>query len=130
MNISIASATPASSRSRRKPSIAMSSLYWDPSVNPHFSESAFPLQLRAMRVWLLCALFVLTGCETTQPVKPPPKEPVTKPTPAGTGGMLRQAAWQDLPQWQEDDAAAAWEPFLISCRALVVQEAWREVCAV
>lgn len=43
--------------------------------------------------------------------------------------MLRQVAWQDLPRWQDDDPAAAWEPFLASCRALAQQEPWREVCA-
>jgi membrane-bound lytic murein transglycosylase A len=77
---------------------------------------------------LLCALFALAGCETTKPQ--PAKPPIAvKPSPAGTAGMLRQAAWQDLPQWQDDDPAAAWEPFLTSCRALAAQEAWREVCA-
>lgn len=96
---------------------------------PHSSETPFQLQLRAIRIGLLCALFALAGCETTRPVKPPLKEPAVKPTPAGTAGMLRQAAWQDLPQWQDDDIAAAWEPVLASCRVLAAQESWREVCS-
>jgi membrane-bound lytic murein transglycosylase A len=97
-------------------------------VNPHFSESPLWHQLRATRVVLLCALIALAGCETA-PIKPPPKDPAAvKPPPAGMAGMLRKAAWQDLPQWQEDDPAAAWEPFLASCRVLAQQEPWREVC--
>jgi membrane-bound lytic murein transglycosylase A len=80
---------------------------------------------RALPAVLLCALIALGGCET---LKPPPTEPPVKPPPPGTAGMLRQAAWQDLPQWQEDDPAAAWAPFLASCRVLAEQDLWRESC--
>jgi membrane-bound lytic murein transglycosylase A len=80
---------------------------------------------------VLCALLALSACETLDrpPVapKPPIPEPA-KPPPAGAAGMLRLAAWQDLPQWLEDDPAAAWEPFLASCQVLVLRESWREVC--
>lgn len=91
----------------------------------HSSESSLQNQLRALPALLLCALIALAGCETTKPL---PKEPPVKPTPPGTAGMLRQAAWQDLPQWLEDDPAAAWAPLLQSCRVLVQQEQWRETC--
>ena len=94
-------------------------------MSPHSSETFLRNQWAGM---LLCLLLALAGCETTPPVVTKP-EPV-KPTPPAAGGMLRQAAWQDLPQWQEDDAAAAWAPFLESCRALAQrEEAWREPCA-
>jgi len=83
-------------------------------------------------VLLLCSFLALAGCETLKPQPEPPpvviKPSAVKPTPAGVAGMLRQATWQDLPQWQEEDPAAAWEPFLASCRVLAQQEAWRDVC--
>jgi membrane-bound lytic murein transglycosylase A len=87
-------------------------------------------------MWL-CALLALAGCETLRPppepppvaIKPPLKEPAAvKPPASGLAGILRQVTWQDLPQWQEEDPAGAWEPFLASCRALAQQEAWRDVC--
>jgi len=43
--------------------------------------------------------------------------------------MLRQASWNDLPEWRTEDPADAWEAFLTSCRALEKQGAWREICA-
>jgi membrane-bound lytic murein transglycosylase A len=107
---------------------------------PHFSESSRRYQLHGGRALLLCAALALSGCVTLKPQPAPPPVATKKPPPpqeeapavppaAGTGGMLRQAAWQDLPQWQDDDAALAWEPFLASCRALAQQETWRDVCA-
>ena len=105
-------------------------------MTPYSSESPLRLQLRDSRRLLLCALLALAGCETPGPqpvaeaVPPPPKEtPAVKPPAAGMAGIRRQATWQDLPQWQDEDPALAWEPLLASCRALAQQEAWREVCA-
>jgi membrane-bound lytic murein transglycosylase A len=92
-------------------------------MSPHSSESS--LQNQLLPAVLLCALIALAGCET---VKPLPKEPPAKPSPPGAAGMLRQATWQELPEWQEDDPAAAWAPFLASCRALAAQDLWREPC--
>ncbi|MBI3043324.1 MAG: MltA domain-containing protein [Betaproteobacteria bacterium] len=91
--------------------------------------------MRRARLLGLCALLALAGCETLRPPPapppvpkpPPPKEvPAAKPSAAG---LLRQAAWQELPEWQEENPALAWKPFLASCRALAKQEAWRGVCA-
>ena len=90
-------------------------------------------QMRNVRVLGLCAWLVITGCETIQPPPippaPPPREaPPPKPPAAGEAGILRQATWNDLPGWRTDDPAEAWEAFLMSCRALEKQGAWREVC--
>ena len=42
---------------------------------------------------------------------------------------LRPVSWNELPDWQAEDPAQAWQAFLTSCRALEKQHAWREVCA-
>jgi len=110
------------------------------------------------RGWVaLATALALAGCETfapqpplpapppaptqtptqTPPVKPPPvAQPVKPPPPVDAGkppvpdaGVLRAAAWNDLPGWRADDTAAAWSAFLASCRALSAQEIWREPCA-
>jgi len=44
-------------------------------------------------------------------------------------GALRQASWNDLPEWRAEDPAQAWQAFLTSCRALGNQGVWREACA-
>jgi membrane-bound lytic murein transglycosylase A len=44
-------------------------------------------------------------------------------------GALRQASWNDLPEWRAEDPAQAWPAFLTSCRALENQRPWREICA-
>ena len=91
----------------------------------------------------VCALLALAGCETLKPqpappppaptpapAPPPPREaPPVKPPPAGEAAFLRQAAWNELPEWREENPAQAWEAFLRSCGTLKNQEAWREVCA-
>ena len=88
----------------------------------------------------LAALLVLAGCETVKPPPEPappkeppapPKEPppAPKPPPAGMAGVLRQASWEQLPGWREDDPSAAWQAFLTSCKSLSRQEAWQGACA-
>jgi membrane-bound lytic murein transglycosylase A len=97
-------------------------------------------------------MLALAGCETPGPrpappgsvptapsTPPPPKEatPAKPPSfvepakpPAVEIGAVRPGAWRDLPEWQADDPSAAWSPFRTSCRTLVKQEAWRDVCTV
>ena len=43
--------------------------------------------------------------------------------------MLRQASWNDLPEWQAEDPEQAWAAFQASCRALGKPGAWQDVCA-
>jgi len=100
----------------------------------HFNESPLQHQMRSLRALLLGSLLVLAGCESIkpqpEPPKPvPPKETPAKPPVAGMAGALRQASWQDLPDWREESPELAWESMLTSCRALAKQDAWREVCA-
>lgn len=61
------------------------------------------------------------------PAVPPP--PVA--TPAPFSRTLTAAAWSDLPGWAEDDVAAAWPPFLQSCRGMMSKPhgpGWKRVC--
>jgi membrane-bound lytic murein transglycosylase A len=96
-----------------------------------------------LRGALLIALLALGGCESVAPkpatapvpapspaAPPPVTAPPPKPAPVGTAGVLRQATWAELPGWRDDDPAEAWEAFRISCRALVKQDPWRDVCTV
>jgi len=102
-----------------------------------------PGKPRSLGVFCLCALLVLAGCETIKPQPAPPAPaPAPAPTPApvppgetpkppaAEAGLLRQASWSDLPEWQTEDPSQAWEAFLIGCRALVKQDAWRDICTV
>ena len=101
----------------------------------HFIESPLQNQMRSLRALLFGSLLVLAGCESIKPQptppSPPPKPVTPAPTPpvAGMAGALRQASWQDLPDWLEENPELAWESMLTSCRALAKQDAWREVCA-
>lgn len=61
------------------------------------------------------------------PAVPPP--PVAAPAPFSR--TLTAAAWSDLPGWAEDDVAAAWPPFLQSCRGMMSKPhwpGWKRVC--
>jgi membrane-bound lytic murein transglycosylase A len=98
-------------------------------------------KLRGLRAFCLCALVLLAGCETIQPrPAPPASAPAPTPAPvppretpkppAAETGVLRQASWRDLPEWQAEDPSQAWDAFLIGCRALVKQDAWRDICTV
>ena len=62
------------------------------------------------------------------PAKPAPPEP-----PAGTpfARTLQPASWSDLPGWRDDDVAAAWPAFLVSCRGVAGKPhgaGWKRVC--
>lgn len=111
------------------------------------SESALKIQSRASHWIVYGTVLLLAGCETLAPSKPappvavPPSPPTAKPAPvpeitrpappaAATGAALRQAVWDDLPGWREDDPALAWDAFLASCGTLKNQESWRDVCTV
>ena len=114
------------------------------SVRARHSSVSLPgYPLRFKRAFSLCLLAALAGCETVAPRPAPPEPPpVARPAPpaeipavkpppaAGLAGVIRQASWGDLPGWQADDPAQAWEAFLASCRTLAKQDAWRDICAV
>lgn len=101
---------------------------------------------RWLRALCLAGLLGVSGCESLKPqpeppapspppaapreIPPPAVTPVPLPPAVGTAGALRQAAWSELPGWQDDDPAQAWGAFLVSCRALVRQDAWRDICTV
>src|SRR5262249_19976011 len=110
----------------------------------HSSGPSPRIQMRAAPTLLLALALSLAGCETPAPKPPPPastappkvapplKAPPTggvAPPPAAEPGALRRAAWLDLPDWQAEDPAAAWDAFVMSCRTLGKQEAWRDICS-
>ena len=88
------------------------------------------------------AITLLAGCSTLQPpVEPaacapcaacpscPPATAVTLP--AAFSRTFQEASWADLPGWAEDDPAAAWPAFLLSCRGMASRPhgpAWKRVC--
>lgn len=62
-----------------------------------------------------------------------PGVPEAKPQ-MGTSFATRNAyfqpvAWAEVPGWQKDDPAEAWEAFRKSCDALARRDVWRGVCA-
>jgi membrane-bound lytic murein transglycosylase A len=65
-----------------------------------------------------------------------PVEPVLTPVPLPSTGFSRKpqlASWKDLPGWADDDHAAAWPAFLLSCRGMASKPpgpAWKRVCQV
>jgi len=107
------------------------------------NDSAPKIQYRIVAAACVLMTFI-AGCETTQPppakpaVTPPlvvaPEPPATAPPtikaepPDDTSRVLTLAAWTDLPGWQQDNHAEALPALLVSCRALVRQPAWQEVC--
>lgn len=101
---------------------------------PHFNQSQPLAQLRRLRVAMLALAAATAGCETTAPAPAPPAHSppaaaIESPAPAAaTGGALRQASWNELPGWREDDPSRAWDAFLASCRSLARQDAWRDLC--
>lgn len=53
------------------------------------------------------------------------------PLPPPFSRSLQSAAWSDLPGWAEDDVAAAWPAFLLSCRGVASKgngAGWKRVC--
>ena len=94
------------------------------TIFPHYG-------VRHARALAVCALLAMAGCETPPPQPPPPPAPVTPvPTPPAAIDLsaLRPGSWSELPDWQADDPAQAWQAFRESCRALEKQDAWRDVC--
>jgi len=67
----------------------------------------------------------------TTPSKPAETAAAHEPVLATAGQAmpwLRPVGWSALPNWTQDDHSQAWSAWLQSCRALVRQSAWREVC--
>ncbi|MBL8422644.1 MAG: murein transglycosylase A [Candidatus Accumulibacter phosphatis] len=51
-------------------------------------------------------------------------QPAATTTPPPSARPLQAARWSDLPGWGDDDLAAAWPAFLLSCRALASRPQW------
>jgi len=98
-------------------------------------------QWRALGAAILLAF--IAGCALQPPTTPAaiPACPVAAPcpvcpvcpavTPEPTKAKTLEAVnWSDLPGWNDDDPAAAWQAFLRSCTRLKTQAAWRDICTV
>ena len=114
----------------------------------YFGLNPSTLTKAMQKIQALCLLvvFLMTGCsylQTTQapsacpacsaPLAQPAAPAVTPPvTPSAVFTRTFQPAkWSDLPGWSDDDIAAAWPAFLISCRGMASRPhgpAWRQVC--
>ena len=114
----------------------------------YFGLNPSTLTKAMQKIQALCLLvvFLMTGCsylQTTQapsacpacsaPQAQPAAPAVTPPvTPSAVFTRTFQPAkWSDLPGWSDDDIAAAWPAFLISCRGMASRPhgpAWRQVC--
>lgn len=105
--------------------------------------------MQKIQAAILLAITLLAGCSTVPrsdspstcmpcpncPACPPAAVAppvVTPPTPSPTFLRTFQASkWADLPGWADDDTAAAWPAFLLSCRGMASRPhgpAWKRVC--
>ena len=102
--------------------------------------------MQKIQALLILTLALLAGCATKPaseaPVvcpacapctscPPPVVAPVPPAAPAAFSRTLVAGAWEDLPGWKDDDLAAAWAPFLNSCRGMASHPhgpAWKRVC--
>ena len=145
----MSNATPASSTNQNRDSMAENgAILRAIEEMPHCNESAPRIQPRIACWVLAAAVSLLAGCETPAPqksvvappatprpapeAKPPPvTEPAKPPPPAvSAGALLRQATWEALPDWREENPAPAWGALIESCGALRNQDAWRNICTV
>ena len=102
--------------------------------------------MRKIQTLALALLTLLAGCSTVPPAAVPvaPASPaacapcpacpacpgVTPPVPAFSRTYV-PATWADLPGWSDDDVAAAWPAFLLSCRGVASRgngAGWKRVC--
>ena len=102
--------------------------------------------MRKIQTLALMLLALLAGCSTVPPAAVPvtPAAPaacapcpacpacpgVTPPVPAFSRTYV-PATWADLPGWNDDDVAAAWPAFLLSCRGVASRgngAGWKRVC--
>jgi membrane-bound lytic murein transglycosylase A len=63
--------------------------------------------------------------------RPPAAKPAAKlPSEVRTrNAMFKQASYDELPGWQDDDMRASWSAFRNSCEVLQKRDDWREICA-
>ncbi|MEO8537981.1 MAG: murein transglycosylase A [Betaproteobacteria bacterium] len=86
-------------------------------------ECALPRAAR--RLLIALTLAVVGGCQTPAP-------PVAVPPPSGRP-TYTPTTYDTLPGWRDDDVAAIWPAWRVSCRALVARERtrtlWQSPCA-
>ncbi len=101
--------------------------------------------MRKIQAAALLFVALMTGCSTVPTTTPPatctpaaacpacpacPGQPQTL-TPPPFSRSFQPANWSDLPGWSDDDVAAAWPAFLLSCRAVAGRPngpGWKRVC--
>jgi membrane-bound lytic murein transglycosylase A len=101
--------------------------------------------MRKIQAALILVATLLTACSMPQrseppaacapcaacPNCPPPVSTTTPVPPVAFSRTLQAANWSDLPGWAEDDPAAAWPAFMLSCRGMASKPhgpAWKRVC--
>ena len=72
------------------------------------------------------------ACPTVTPAQPAQPTPLPVPvTPPAFSRSFQPAGWGDLPGWANDDVAAAWPAFMLSCRGVASRpngNGWKRVC--
>jgi len=101
--------------------------------------------MRKIQAALFLAAALLAGCSSVPrseapascapcaacPSCPPATTTGTPTPPPAFSRSFQPASWADLPGWVEDDPAAAWPAFLLSCRGMASRPhgpAWKRVC--
>ena len=96
--------------------------------------------MQKIQVVAAALLALLAGCATQPPSVAPtacspcpacPVCPAVAPAPPVFSRVYQPAAWSDLPGWTDDDIAAAWPAFLLSCRGIASKgngAGWKRVC--
>ena len=102
--------------------------------------------MQKIQAAILLAITFLAGCSTALRSEPPPAcapcptcqacpalSPVAVPAapPAVFSRSFQAGKWADLPGWADDDVAAAWPAFILSCRGMASKphgQVWKRVC--
>lgn len=70
-----------------------------------------------------------TGTVASARTTPSPKPPAKLPSEVRTrNAMFKQASYDELPGWAQDDMRASWSAFRNSCDVLQKRDDWREIC--
>ena len=72
-------------------------------------------------IFLLAALAITAGCETSRRRTAEPEAPPT--------ARFEAVKWSKLPGWKSDDALAAWPAIVSTCHVLDARAEWQTFCA-
>ena len=104
----------------------MKSGFLEVPLSLHEAEPYTPMR----NLLALLLTLAVSACATLEkpvaslpPAAPPQAVPAIPPAPP-----LQSVGWEAVPNWQDEEPAAAWDAFRQSCAALQNQPAWRPAC--